>query len=370
MNHGSWTVALFSPLLCNRCGRAGSQSRPHDSIPVSPGPDFQPHGKDGPNVLLPDTLGEPDSQRARAPGPFFFWEIWEIPTSPSRFSSLKSLNPLPCDSEWPESRASTTTTTSMSPLPLFRRTRTRAAPGCDHDSSSLVNPELESLVCGLWSPPPPSPINKSWPGPRNIRTTHRWPGSRGGQRLWRPPVTTVSSPCHFGLQLARLGCVTVPCYLLVRLAPTHAGGGRWTVVGKGLGSRLGELGVLTFASARRGIVPFLVKTMRPLRAPPPALGTVWPRSHASRPPAVQRDRLPGGIDFTPRHRISTTFPSHQKRRGGQAASLSSAHSPTTTDTTLQHLSPRQQVGSGRGICDRQRHQLGGRGAGSCKTLTS
>lgn len=151
----------------------------------------------------------------------------------------------------------------MSPLPLFRRTRTRAAPGRDHDSSSLVNPELESLVCGLWSPPPPSPINKSWPGPRNIRTTHRWPGSRGGQRLWRPPVTTVSSPCHFGLQLARLGCVTVPCYLLVRLAPTHAGGGRWTVVGKGLGSRLGELGVLTFASARRGIVPFLVKTMRP-----------------------------------------------------------------------------------------------------------
>lgn len=71
MNHGSWTVALFSTLLCNRCGRAGSQSRPHDSIPVSPGPDFQPHGKDGPNVLLPDTLGEPDSQRARAPGPFF-----------------------------------------------------------------------------------------------------------------------------------------------------------------------------------------------------------------------------------------------------------------------------------------------------------
>lgn len=126
-------------------------------------------------------------------------------------------------------------------------------------------------------------------------------------------MTTVSSRCHFGMQLARLGCVTVPCYLLTH---SHTGGGRWTVVGKGLGSRLGELGVLTFASARRGIVPFLVKTMRPSvrRGRQMALS-----GHASRPPADQRDqrdRLPGGIDFTPRHRISTTLPSHQKRRGG------------------------------------------------------
>lgn len=76
MNHGSWT-GLLCPLFFLPCYDTDAVQRAAKvalvtlfrSVQVSI---FNHMAKMVQTCLLPDTLGEPDSQRARAPGPFFF----------------------------------------------------------------------------------------------------------------------------------------------------------------------------------------------------------------------------------------------------------------------------------------------------------
>ncbi|KAK1834849.1 hypothetical protein QBC39DRAFT_343048 [Podospora conica] len=114
----------------------------------------------------------------------------------------------------------------------------------------------------------------------------------------------------------------------------------------------------TFASAR-GIRSFLVKTMRPSVRRDRHLAL---SGHASRPQPTNETACLGGIDFAPRHRISTTLPSHQRKEGGARGGLTLLHHRHDTTASLATATSRQWTDR-RGICDRQRHQLGGRGTG-------
>lgn len=273
MNHGSWT-GLFCLLFFLPCYDTDAVQRAAKVALMTLFRSIQGFSTTWQRwpkrACCPTRWVSPDSQRARAPGPFFFsgrsGRSQRVhPGSRVARVSTRCRAIQNCQNREPRQQR------RRHPSPFS------AAP-VRGQRATMIHLSFElgarvSLVCGRRRRRR-RPSTKAGRGPRNIRATHRWPGSRGGQRLWRPPVTTVSSRCHFGLQLARLGCVTVPCYLLTH---THAGGGRWTVVGKGLGSRLGELGVLTFASARRGYCPVSRQDDETLRAPWPAHGTVWPR---------------------------------------------------------------------------------------------
>lgn len=123
-------------------------------------PIFNHMAKMAQTCLLPDTLGEPDSQRARAPGPLFS----------GRSGRSQRVHP--------GSRVSRVST-------RCRRVRFRIARIASLDNNNVdvtvpfsaapvrgqratmihLSLEPRARVSRLWSPPPPSPspINMSWP---------------------------------------------------------------------------------------------------------------------------------------------------------------------------------------------------------------
>lgn len=161
MNHGSWT-GLFCPLFFLPCYDTDAVQRAAKvalmtlfrSVQVSI---FNHMAKMAQTCLLPDTLGEPDSQRVRAPGPFFF---------SARSGRSQQVHP--------GSRVSRVSTRcraiqncqNREPRQQRRRHPSpfSAAPVRGQRATMIhLSFELGARVSRLWSPPPPpSPINKSW----------------------------------------------------------------------------------------------------------------------------------------------------------------------------------------------------------------
>ena len=217
-------------------------------------------------LLLPDMLVEPDSPGA---GPFPGRSQRAHPGS--RVSRVSARCPAIQNCQHREPNNGDVT------LP-FTPHRCESSP-----RPCFISFSSKARVSRLWSPPAPS----SKP-PSNRRSAkhldpYRWPGSRGGQRLWRPPRSLAG--VTWALQLARLGCVTVPCYCWFPSSKA-VGIGQWLgVAWVDLGLELGAWKAgswwctLSSLSHLRGGVFFLVSRQddETLRAPRPSPGTVWPR---------------------------------------------------------------------------------------------